>query len=340
MIILGIESSCDETAIAIVEDGQKILANEIRSQIAEHRVFGGVVPELASRCHVEALHPLLDSALDKAGLDYPDIDAIAVTCGPGLQGALLVGVTAADTLAWILDRPLIGVNHLEGHIYANFLSFGSEIEFPLLVLLVSGGHTQLLRMDDHGQYQLLGTTRDDAIGEAFDKVARLLGLPYPGGPVIDELARQGNPQAFAFPRSMLQEQDFSFSGLKTAVLYAVRNLEKQNQALPIADLCASFQAAAIETLLEKTLRQVDQQAIRQLSVTGGVSANSYLRQRLQQEAAARQLQVFMPPLSLCTDNAAMIAACAWYQWQRKPENQRFQVQTQPRFRLPVSTALS
>ncbi|MBT9543784.1 MAG: tRNA (adenosine(37)-N6)-threonylcarbamoyltransferase complex transferase subunit TsaD [Candidatus Sericytochromatia bacterium] len=338
MIILGIESSCDETAIALVEDGTKILASEIRSQIEDHRVFGGVVPELASRCHVEALHPLLESALKSAGLDYPDIDAIAVTCGPGLQGALLVGVTAADTLAWILDRPLIGVNHLEGHIYANFLSFGAEIEFPLLVLLVSGGHTQLLHMAGHGLYQVLGNTRDDAIGEAFDKVARLLGLPYPGGPVIDQMARQGNPQAFDFPRSMLQERDFSFSGLKTSVLYAVRHLEQKKQPIPVADLCASFQAAAIDTLLEKTLRQVDQQGIRQLSVTGGVSANSYLREKLTQAASERGLQVFVPPLALCTDNAAMIAACGWYQWQRQKQDMRFQIQTHPRFPLPVTAA--
>jgi N6-L-threonylcarbamoyladenine synthase len=333
MIILGIESSCDETAVALVEDGRRILVSEIRSQIEQHRVYGGVVPELASRCHVEALHPLLESVMTRSGLRYDQIDAVAVTCGPGLQGALLVGVTAADTLAWLLDCPLIGVNHLEGHIYANFLSHADQVVFPLLVLLVSGGHTQLLRMDGHGQYQLLGTTRDDAVGEAFDKVARLLGLPYPGGPIIDQLARTGNPQAFPFPRSMLHDSDFSFSGLKTAVLYAVRKLEQAGAEIPVADLCASFQAAAIETLLSKTLRLIDTQAICQLSVTGGVSANSLLRTRLQAEAEARGLQVLMPPLSLCTDNAAMIAACAWYQWQRQPLDMRFKLQTRPRFPL-------
>lgn len=333
MIILGIESSCDETAVALVQDGHTILASEIRSQIAEHRQYGGVVPELASRCHVEALHPLLASALETAGLDYAQVDAIAVTCGPGLQGALLVGVTAADTLAWLLNKPLIGVNHLEGHIYANFLSFADAIQFPLLVLLVSGGHTQLLRMDDHGIYRVLGGTRDDAIGEAFDKVARLLNLPYPGGPEIDRLAREGNPDAFHFPRSMRHEDDFSFSGLKTAVLYAVRKLQANNQPLPVADLCASFQQAAIETLLEKTLNIAARQGIQQISVTGGVSANSYLRRRLAEAAVQQSLQIFMPPLRLCTDNAAMIAACAWYQWQRQPEDLRFRIQTRPRFPL-------
>ncbi|PIQ28619.1 tRNA (adenosine(37)-N6)-threonylcarbamoyltransferase complex transferase subunit TsaD [bacterium (Candidatus Blackallbacteria) CG17_big_fil_post_rev_8_21_14_2_50_48_46] len=333
MIILGIESSCDETAVALVENGRRILSSEIRSQIEEHKIYGGVVPELASRCHVEALHPLLNSALENAGLSYTDVDAIAVTCGPGLQGALLVGVTAAETLAWLIDRPLIGVNHLEGHIYANFLSFPDQIEFPLLVLLVSGGHTQLLQMDGHGMYQVLGGTRDDAIGEAFDKVARLLGLPYPGGPVIDQLAQSGNPEAFPFPRSMLQEQDFSFSGLKTAVLYTVRKLEQNKQELPIADLCASFQSAAIDTLLEKTLRLIETKNIKQLSVTGGVSANSLLRSRLKTASQAQNFQVFMPPLQLCTDNAAMIAACAWYQWQKKPEDMRFKLQTRPRYPL-------
>lgn len=335
MIILGIESSCDETAVALVEDGHTILASEIRSQITEHRQYGGVVPELASRCHVEALHPLLASVIEKANLNYTKIDAIAVTYGPGLQGALLVGVTAADTLAWLLNKPLIGVNHLEGHIYANFLSFGDAIQFPLLVLLVSGGHTQLLRMDDHGKYKLLGETRDDAIGEAFDKVARLLDLAYPGGPEIDRLARQGNPKAFDFPLSMRHEEDFSFSGLKTAVLYTVRKLQADNQPLPLADLCASFQRAAIETLLEKTLKTAEKENIQYISVTGGVSANSYLRARLQEAAKQQSLQIFIPPLNLCTDNAAMIAACAWYQWQRQPEDLRFRIQTHPR--LPIGT---
>lgn len=319
MNILALESSCDETAVAIVRDGRELLANQIRSQIDLHRVYGGVVPELASRCHLEAIHPLIAAALEEAGLDWDGIDGLAVTQGPGLSGALIVGLVTAQSLAWLLDKPVTGVHHLEGHIYANFLAFGDQIKFPLLVLLVSGGHTQLIEMRDHGVYQLVGSSRDDAVGEAFDKVARLLGLPYPGGPAIDKLAREGNREAFSFPRSLPGTYDFSFSGLKTAVLYKVQELKRSGEPLPIADLCASFQAAAIDTVLEKTLRYAREHKIPQISITGGVSANSLLRERLASEAQAAGIEVFMPPLSLCTDNAAMIAACAHYRWNPSPD---------------------
>lgn len=310
MMILGIESSCDETAVAIVRDGQQILANQIRSQIDLHRVHGGVVPELASREHLNSIHHLLEAALAEAELSPDALDGLAVTQGPGLSGALLVGLTTAQSLAWLWNKPLMGINHLEGHIYANFLAFGKQIRFPLLVLLVSGGHTLLIEMQAHGDYTLVGTTRDDAIGEAFDKVARLLGLPYPGGPEVDRQARSGNPAAFAFPRSLPDSYDFSFSGLKTAVLYALRKIDGPP---PVADICASFQQAAIDSVLEKTFRYARERGIQQISITGGVSANSLLRSRLQ--ALQEEFEVFMPPLALCTDNAAMIAACAAYRWQ-------------------------
>lgn len=315
MNILSIESSCDETAVAIVRNGTEILAHEIRSQIEDHRLYGGVVPELASRQHLEAIQPLIQSTLQAAHLSWDDIDAIAATQGPGLSGALVVGLTTAQTLAWLLDKPLVGINHLEGHIYANFLAFGQEIAFPLLVMLVSGGHTQLIEMKNHGEYVLVGETRDDAVGEAFDKVARLLGLPYPGGPEIDKMAQQGNPFAFDFPMSLPRDDDFSFSGLKTAVLYTLQDLEKSGKPIPVADVCASFQRAAIGSLLSKIKRYLKHHKVSALSITGGVSANRYLREELADFAKKHQLKVFMPPLNLCTDNAAMIAACAFYRLQ-------------------------
>lgn len=328
MIILGIESSCDETAVAIVQDGRQILSSQIRSQIELHRAYGGVVPELASRNHMAAIHPLVASALEEAQLSWEQIDGLAVTQGPGLPGALVVGVITAQTLSWLLDKPLMGVNHLEGHVYANFLAFGSELDFPLLILLVSGGHTQLIEMRGHGEYEIVGSSRDDAVGECFDKVARLLGLEYPGGPEIDRLARQGNDRAFDFPLSLPDSFDFSFSGLKTAVLYKVRELEKQGP-LPVADLCASFQRAAIDNVLHKTLRYAQENGIEQISVTGGVSANSHLRERLRLELP-EGMKVFMPPLHLCTDNAAMIAACACYRWKPTPD---LNLEVRPRWPL-------
>lgn len=312
MIILGIESSCDETSVALVKNGTEILSLCTRTQIKDHRAYGGVVPELASRKHLELIHPLIDLALKEAQITSKEIDALAVTQGPGLQGALLVGFTTAKTLAWLWQKPLIGVNHLEGHIYANFLAFGEQMRFPLLVLLVSGGHTQLIEMRGHGDYQIVGETRDDAMGEAFDKSARLLGLAYPGGPEIDKLAQTGNADAFDFPVALPHSPDFSFSGLKTSVLYTLRDLEAQGDPLPVSDLCASFQKAAIEAVLSKTLKYAQEHLIQQISITGGVSANSYLRQELASAGERMGLEVFMPPRHLCVDNAAMIAACAYY----------------------------
>ena len=334
MIILGIESSCDETAVAIVRNGTEILSSQIRSQIELHRAYGGVVPELASRNHMSAIHPLLEAALNEAQLSWDEVDGLAVTQGPGLPGALVVGVTTAQTLSWLLDKPLMGVNHLEGHVYANFLAFGEALKFPLLILLVSGGHTQLIQMQDHGVYQVIGSSCDDAVGECFDKVARLLGLDYPGGPEIDRLARQGNPFAFDFPLSMQDSWDFSFSGLKTAVLYKVRELERQGDDLPVADLCASFQRVAIDNVLNKTLRYAREHGVKQISITGGVSANSLLRERLQNEVSDG-IEVFMPPLRLCTDNAAMIAACACYRWQPVSS---LNLEVRPRWPLAASAS--
>lgn len=333
MLILGIESSCDETAVALVEDGHRILCSHISSQIALHRPYGGVVPELASRSHLEQFNPLLGLALQTAGCTYQDIDAIAVTVGPGLQGALMVGFTAAQTLSWLWQRPLLGVHHLEGHIYSAFLGTATEPQFPLLVLLVSGGHTQLLSMAAHGQYEIVANTRDDAVGEAFDKVARMLGLPYPGGPAIDQAAQSGNEQAFLFPTAMRHQADFSFSGLKTAVLYTVRELEAQTNPLPVADLCASFQRVAIDSLMLKLSRHLQSHRYQQVAIVGGVSANSRLRQQLQQLSQQQQWQSLIPPLDLCTDNAAMIAAAAYYRQRYCVAQPSFSLQVKPRLPL-------
>lgn len=335
MLILGIESSCDETAVALVEDGCRILCSHISSQIALHQPYGGVVPELASRSHLEQLNPLLDLALSTAGCTYEDIDAIAATIGPGLQGALMVGFTAAKTLSWLCQKPLLGVHHLEGHIYSAFLGTGQIPQFPLLLLLVSGGHTQLLSVAGHGQYEIVANTRDDAVGEAFDKVARMLGLSYPGGPAIDQAAQSGDPQAFSFPIAMRHQADFSFSGLKTALLYTIRELEAQNKPLPIADLCASFQRVAIESLMLKLIRHLKNDNYKQVAIVGGVSANSYLRKQLQQLSEQQHCQYLIPPLNLCTDNAAMIAAAAYYRQRFCPEQPSYPLEVKPRLPLVV-----
>lgn len=314
-LILGIETSCDETSAAVVADGRTILANVISSQVPVHRRYGGVVPEIASRQHVLAITPVVDSALAEAGITLSDLSAVAVTSGPGLVGALLVGLSYAKALAYARQLPLVGVNHLEGHIYANWLAH--DVQFPILCLVVSGGHTDLIYMPHHGHYQLLGQTRDDAAGEAFDKVARALGLPYPGGPEIDQQAASGNPQAFAFPRATLAEDslDFSFSGLKSAVLNTVHHLRQTGQSLPVPDLAASFQDAVVDVLVQKTLAAARRLGVHSVYVAGGVSANRRLRQRLTAAAALGGHSVGFPPLTLCTDNAAMIAAAGYYRWQ-------------------------
>lgn len=308
-LVLGLETSCDETAVAVIADGRRVLASVIASQVDLHAKYGGVVPEIASRKHLENLVPTLREALERAGVSLAQMDLIAATAGPGLVGALLVGLSAAKALAWALDKPLVGVNHLQGHLYANFL-LEAPPEFPLVCLIVSGGHTDLIYMRGHGDMELLGRTRDDAAGEAFDKVARLLDLSYPGGPEVEKLARQGNPAAVPMPRAWLQDSlDFSFSGVKTHVLNLVRGPNPPARA----DVAAAFQAAVVEVLAEKAVRAARRKGVRTLLVAGGVAANGALRAAVTERAGAG-LRVLYPPLSLCTDNAAMIAAAGYYAW--------------------------
>lgn len=325
--VLGIESSCDETAAAVIENGRALQASVVASQIDLHAKYGGVFPEVASRQHIRTVYGVVDQALQQAHLSLADIDAIAVTRGPGLAGSLVVGMNMAKGLALARGIPLVGVNHLEGHIYSSWV-YPAEAtqappapQFPLMALLVSGGHTELNLMSDHLQYKRLGATLDDAAGEAFDKVARLLNLPYPGGPSVQKAAATGNPKAFTFPRARLEGTwDFSFSGLKTAVLRVVRQFESEHKPLPVADLAASFQAAVVDVLLTKTLLAARKFGARQILVAGGVSANAALREAFR---AQTDFPVHIPPLSLCTDNAAMIAAAGYFRFalgQRDPLN--------------------
>lgn len=317
--ILGIETSCDETAAAIVEDGRAILSSLVASQADLHAQFGGVFPEVASRQHILAIYPIVEGALQAAHLRLSDVDAIAVTRGPGLPGSLVVGINTAKGLALGSGLPLIGVNHLEAHLYSAWLYRAeaeptAEPQFPLLALIVSGGHTELVLMSDHLAYRSLGATRDDAAGEAFDKVARLIGLAYPGGPAIQRAAEGGDPQTFDFPRAWLEEGwDFSFSGLKTAVLREVRRMEARGQPLPVADLAASFQMAVVDVLAGKLLQAAQAFGAREVLVAGGVSANRALREALQERSP---LPVHIPHISLCTDNAAMIAGAGYYRYIR------------------------
>ncbi|WP_193568337.1 tRNA (adenosine(37)-N6)-threonylcarbamoyltransferase complex transferase subunit TsaD [Gracilibacillus saliphilus] len=306
--ILGIETSCDETAAAIIKDGREIVSNVVASQIESHKRFGGVVPEIASRHHVEQITIVLEETFAKAGLTIDDMDAVAVTEGPGLVGALLVGVNAAKGLAYAHQKPLIGVHHIAGHIYANRLE--KEFEFPLLALVVSGGHTELILMKEHGDFEIIGETRDDAAGEAYDKVARTLELPYPGGPKIDQLAHQGEAN-IDFPRAWLEENsfDFSFSGLKSAVINTLHNAKQKGETLKQEDVAASFQASVVEVLTEKTFQAAKQYGVKQVIVAGGVAANKGLRAAMQAKFEPEEaVELLFPSLSLCTDNAAMIAA--------------------------------
>lgn len=318
--ILAIETSCDETAVAIVADGQEILANKVASQIETHARFGGVVPEIASRQHLLALNPLIRQALTAAGLSWDNIDALAVTQGPGLVGALLIGVSTAKALAWALHKPLVAVNHMAGHIYANMLS--GPVQFPLVCLVVSGGHTELIYMKEDLDYQLLGQTRDDAAGEAFDKVARVLGLGYPGGPLVDKLAREGQDK-LEFPRVMLEEGslNFSFSGLKTAVMNHVHTLHQRGLEVSTVDVAASFQAAVVDVLVSKTSQAVDLMKPATLLMAGGVAANSQLRRAMEIMAGEKGIPLRIPALELCTDNAAMIAAAAWPLYARNRQSE-------------------
>ena len=306
-LIMGIETSCDETAIAIVKNGREILANVVASQIESHKRFGGVVPEIASRHHVEQITLVLEEALTQANVDVKDLDAIAVTEGPGLVGALLIGVNAAKALAFANGIPLIGVHHIAGHIYANRLV--KEMNFPLLSLVVSGGHTELVYMKEHGHFEVIGETRDDAAGEAYDKVARTLHLPYPGGPHIDRLAHEGKA-TIDLPRAWLEEgsYDFSFSGLKSAVINVVHNAQQRGEEIAPEELAASFQESVIDVLVTKTQRAVKEYGVKQVLLAGGVAANKGLREKLSTEFADSDVDIVIPPLSLCTDNAAMIAA--------------------------------
>ena len=308
MKILGIETSCDETAAAVVEDGTKILSNEVSSQVEIHARYGGIVPEVASRQHILAIIPVIEQAMTEAGTGWNDIDGIAVTAGPGLAGSLLIGVNTAKAISMSRKIPLTGVNHLEGHIYANWISQNSSSpEFPLLALIVSGGHSDLVLMKDHGSYELIGRTRDDAAGEAFDKAARILNLGYPGGPAIQKASESGTP-SIDLPRSWIKgTSDFSFSGIKTALL----RLEESNQIENKLDAAASFQEAIAEVLVTKTINAAEDNGVKQIILAGGVAANRPLRERLVRESI---LPVLVPEIRLCTDNAAMIAACGFFRF--------------------------
>lgn len=312
VLILSIESSCDETSVAIVKNGREVLANVIATQIEIHRRFGGVVPEVASRNHIMAISNIFEEALDVAGIDKHQIDAVAVTYGAGLIGALLVGVNFAKSLAYSLDIPLIAVSHVHGHIAANYISHQS-LQPPFVCLMVSGGHTALLRVDDYNKYKLLGTTIDDAVGEAFDKVARVLGLPYPGGPEIDKLAKMGqNNIKFTVSHSLKDSLNFSFSGVKTGVVNFVHNHDQKGEAFDKADVACSFQECVTDELCEKALHAVKATGINKLVIAGGVGANSCLNAKMKKLANENNFEVFSPVLKYCTDNAAMIGAAAYY----------------------------
>lgn len=315
--ILAIETSCDETACAVIENGRALLASTVASQMDVHARYGGVYPEVASRQHVLSIVPVVEQTLAQSSLTLKDMDAIAVTRGPGLAGSLVVGMNMAKGLALGTGLPIVGVNHLEGHVYSAWVynageSVPPEPQFPLMALIVSGGHTELNLMTDHLTYERLGSTLDDAAGEAFDKVGRLLGLPFPGGPAIQKAAEGGDPTRFKFPRARLDNPcDFSFSGLKTAVLYEVNDLKKKHKTLPVEDLAASFQKTVVDTLFEKTMQAARDRNAREILVAGGVSANRALRNAF---ASQREFKVNIPAFSLCTDNAAMIAAAGYYRY--------------------------
>ncbi|MBR6626703.1 MAG: tRNA (adenosine(37)-N6)-threonylcarbamoyltransferase complex transferase subunit TsaD [Lachnospiraceae bacterium] len=315
ILILAIESSCDETAAAVVRNGREVLSNVISSQIALHTLYGGVVPEIASRKHIEKINQVIEEALAEAGVTLKDIDAIAVTYGPGLVGALLVGVSAAKAISFATGIPLIGVHHIEGHISANFIE-NKELEPPFVCLVASGGHSHLVVVKDYGEYEIVGRTRDDAAGEAFDKVARAIGLGYPGGPKIDKLSKEGNPEAIHFPRAKVveNEYDFSFSGLKSAVLNYLNGCQMKGETVNTADVAASFQKAVIDVLVEHSVHAVRQFGFDKFAIAGGVASNSSLRAAFEKECAEKGIRFYHPSPVYCTDNAAMIGVAGYYEY--------------------------
>ncbi len=315
ILILGIESSCDETAAAVVKNGREVLSNIINSQIDIHKRYGGVVPEIASRCHIEAVNSVIDEALSEAGVAFDDIDAIAVTYGPGLVGALLVGVSAAKALSYALKKPLVNVHHIKGHICSNYVAH-PKLEPPFVCLVASGGHSHIVYAKDYLEYEIMGMTRDDAAGEAFDKIARVLGLGYPGGPKIDALAKEGNPHAVEFPRvKMAQDSlDFSFSGVKTAVINHIHKLEQKGEEYNKADIAASFQNAVTDVLVSHTLEAAERKGLKTVVLAGGVASNSALRDKMTTEAGEKGIDILYPPPVLCTDNAVMIASAGYFEY--------------------------
>ena len=313
--ILAIESSCDETAAAVVRNGRDVLSNVISSQIAIHTLYGGVVPEIASRKHMEKINQVIEQALSDADMKLNDVDAIGVTYGPGLVGALLVGVSAAKAISFASGKPLVGVHHIEGHISANYIE-NKELEPPFVCLVVSGGHTHIVIVNDYGKYEVIGRTRDDAAGEAFDKVARAIGLGYPGGPKVDKIAKEGNPHAIEFPRAVIDDApyDFSFSGLKSAVLNYINSCKMKDIPVNTADVAASFQQAVTDMLVSRAIKAVKENGMDKLAIAGGVASNSAIRAALIEQCDKNNIRFFSPPPGLCTDNAAMIGAAAYYEY--------------------------
>lgn len=314
-LILGIESSCDETAAAVVKNGREVLSNVINTQIDLHKKYGGVVPEIASRKHIENIDAVVEEALVKAGVTIDNIDAVAVTYGPGLVGALLVGVSFAKGYSYAAHKPLVPVHHIKGHIMANFIAH-KELEPPFVCLVASGGHSHIVLVEDYTEFKILGRTRDDAAGEAFDKIARVIGLGYPGGPKVDKLAKEGNPEAVKFPRVRIDKDslDFSFSGVKTAVINYLHKQEQSGIEVNKADIAASFQAAVTDVLVEHTIEAAEKYNINTIAIAGGVAANSELREKMTREAGKKNISVLFPPPVLCTDNAAMIACAGYYSY--------------------------
>lgn len=317
VLILAIESSCDETAAAVVKNGRKVLSNVISSQIELHKLYGGVVPEIASRKHIEKINQVIEEALSEADVTLDDLDAIGVTYGPGLVGALLVGVAEAKAIAYAKKLPLVGVHHIEGHISANYIE-NQDLEPPFICLVVSGGHTHLVRVKDYGEYDIIGCTRDDAAGEAFDKVARAIGLGYPGGPKIDKLSKEGDPLAISFPRAHISDApyDFSFSGVKSSVLNYINGCQMKNETYNPADIAASFQKAVVDVLVENAMRAVDEFGVERFAIAGGVASNQSLRLAMKEACEKKGVRFYHPSPILCTDNAAMIGAAAYYDYQR------------------------